>query len=514
MMYRRDFAKLVERTMTALEGARLPLSMPGSEEVGEARIQLLTRLGSRVLPKLRQSDTPAVIVFGGSSGAGKSTLFNSLLGAEYSQASVLRPTTRTPVIAVHPENVEAMQDHAVTKTGNLVVTEGAVPGAVLVDAPDLDSVDADNRELSRRLLDAADLWIFVTTASRYGDLVSWDILTEAHARGTTIAVVLNRVREEALRDVRRDLVARLNSAGLGNAPLLTVPDAGPHEGLLPEEIVTELRAFFESIGAAGYSEALVERSNALMLPQTADTLERIAAAVEAQAQMIEALQQRAQDATASICEELASLASHGRFGQGAPTTTWLTHASAGGALAGVNPNNRPNLLQRRRSGERDQAVTEVFDGVVRSLRTTLSRALTSAEGAVQAAWGQGIADTTQILAQAQAQSDRPAVIAKAIYEWMGDLKNLITTQNSKGWFGAAGTASLLGAAAGGVHGATALARSLLGPEVVRSGRESLTAALDRAVDNTLQPFMDALGTVDVGNGRELRLRAAEFRTRF
>ena len=42
-----------------------------------------------------------------------------------------------------------------------------------MDAPDVDSVVEDNRDLAATLLAGADLWIFVTTAARYADAVPW-----------------------------------------------------------------------------------------------------------------------------------------------------------------------------------------------------------------------------------------------------------------------------------------------------------------------------------------------------
>lgn len=509
----REFAKLVERTISALEGARLPLAMPGAAEMSEARVQLLTQLRTRVLPKLRQRETPAVIVFGGSSGAGKSTLFNSLLGEELSEASVLRPTTRTPVIAVHPDDESAVREHALLEMGKVVVTEGVPRGTIVIDAPDLDSIDADNREVSRRLLDAADLWIFVTTAARYGDSIAWDILTEASRRGTTIAVVLNRVGEKALENIRLDLVGRLEEAGLGNSPLLAVADAGPHEGILSASYVEELRELFTTIGGAGYGQALVDRSNASMFPQIGNTLEELSAAVETQALMVDSLREAAQEAARATREQLVSLASHGRFGQGAPTTAWISHASAGGALAPVAGKNAPGFLQRRRTAQRDVAVAEVNQGIVKAIRTALSRALISASSDITSAWRGGVADTTQVIADAEQRISFESTTRAALGRWDVALRDLVR-RHGVAWFSDEGTAALFGAAAGGVSGAVALTNEATEGQVVRTGRERLAQILGEAIDEVVEGFCAALGTVSIGNGRELRLRAAEFKRRF
>ena len=96
----------------------------------------------------------------------------------------------------------------------------------VLDAPDLDSVLESNRESAHRLLEAADLWLFVTTAARYGDALPWRVLQDAVERQTTIAMVLNRVAPESLPEVRGDLLERLRSHGLQGAPLFVVQSAG------------------------------------------------------------------------------------------------------------------------------------------------------------------------------------------------------------------------------------------------------------------------------------------------
>ena len=50
-------------------------------------------------------------------------------------------------------------------------------GLALVDAPDIDSLEHANRALADRLVEAADLCCFVTTATRYADQVPWAVLS-------------------------------------------------------------------------------------------------------------------------------------------------------------------------------------------------------------------------------------------------------------------------------------------------------------------------------------------------
>ncbi|HEY9331893.1 MAG TPA: dynamin family protein, partial [Streptomyces sp.] len=83
---------------------RLPLPLPGAARASQTRVELLAQLDDYLLPRLKDPEAPLLAVVGGSTGAGKSTLVNSLVGRRVSEAGVLRPTTRTPVLVCHPDD--------------------------------------------------------------------------------------------------------------------------------------------------------------------------------------------------------------------------------------------------------------------------------------------------------------------------------------------------------------------------------------------------------------------------
>lgn len=510
----RDVPRLIARTIDALDKARFPLALPGSRDIEAERTQLITQLKNRVLPRMEREATPAVVVLGGSSGAGKSTLFNSLFGEELSAASVLRPTTRTPVIAVHPDDAPLLEGHVLTTLAEVRESAGAIPGLVLVDAPDLDSVDADNRALARTLLNSADLWIFVTTASRYGDATAWSVLTDAHGRGVTTAVVLNRVPASATPTVRADLARRMESSGLGDSPLLIVADNGPTAGLLPPASVAELRQWLESMSETGFGQALITRADAAMFPHMGERLEHIAAAVEMQAEAVEHLRSVVEQSATAPREALRKAALSGRFGAGAPTTAWLSAASSGGPLAGINPAAAPGLGARGRSGARDAAMTTVFEAVRTAADVTLTQQLSEVSEAILTAWAGGVIDTRELAANATAALDLDAIRFRAFSAWMSYLKGAATAAPPNRWFGTAGMAAVLGAAAGGVNGARPLAEGLYRGGAVREAREELARLLDGALTEVTEVFLSQLGDVELGSGRTLRLRAVEFKDRF
>ncbi|MBR5950864.1 MAG: 50S ribosome-binding GTPase [Actinomycetaceae bacterium] len=510
----RTLVNLVERTVAALEAVRLPFEMPGSLELEESRAQLLTQLKTRILPHLYSESLPTVIVLGGSSGAGKSTLFNSLVGEELSPASVIRPTTRTPYIAVHPDDKGAMTGHGLCEMGAVVHPKGAIPGIVLVDAPDLDSVDAANRELSRRLLDAADIWLFVTTPSRYGDALAWHMLRDAHTRGLTTGVLLNRVNERARETVRHDIVERMQNEGMGDTALMIVDDSGPHEGLLDPKLIADLRLWLERISATRLGEALVDRTTRAMLPSLHDQLLHISDAVEMQANVVQDLKDRAEVAVSGFVKTVDSNASRGRYGQGAPTTAWVTLASTGGALAGLARGDRPTFFQKRNTAERDNAVTSVFDAVIAAVRVGLTQALISAEEEVWESWRDDILDTEEYIEAAHARIDIPALVKETELAWKADLKLLAQSVSTNPWLSHPGSASLIGAAAGGVNGAMNSLRMLDATDSAVNARQKLSEHCENALNKITAAYCTVLDEIPIGNGRHLRLRAAEYADRY
>ena len=113
-------------------------------------------------------------------------------------------------------------------------------GLALLDAPDIDSLVADNRVLAAELICAADIWVMVTTAARYADAVPWHLLRTAKEHNATLVTVLDRVPHQVVSEVSRQYGALLAKAGLGDVPRFTVPELPESAwggGLLPATAV-------------------------------------------------------------------------------------------------------------------------------------------------------------------------------------------------------------------------------------------------------------------------------------
>jgi hypothetical protein len=255
-----------------LRAVRLDLAVPGADEARRTRDDLVAQVDDYLLPRLGQMDAPALIVVGGSTGAGKSTLLNSLVGSVVSPAGVLRPTTRAPVLAFHPADLgwfegarvlpglpRASGGEARPGTVQLAPTGSLPQGLALLDSPDIDSVLAENRALAGQLLAAADGWLFVTTAARYADAVPWEYLRAARDRGTALSLVLNRVPEDADREVPAHLRQMLEDEGLPEADVLVVPETSLEDGLLPAPALAPVRAWLDDLAADAQARAALVR---------------------------------------------------------------------------------------------------------------------------------------------------------------------------------------------------------------------------------------------------------------
>ncbi len=324
--------------------ATFPLDLPGADRARDARREMLDQFDDYVLPRLADVDAPMLAVVGGSTGAGKSTLVNSVTGRVVSRSGVLRPTTRACALIHHPLDSQWFTtprilpnlaritgDEGQDPTAVRLVEADTLPqGIALLDAPDIDSVVEANRDLARQLLSAADLWIFVTTAARYADAVPWGFLRQSVERGTSVAVVLDRVPPGAEDEIGEHLADMLIGEGLRHTPVFTITESSLEAGLLPAEQVEPLRAWLVRLGEDARARGLLVRRT---LSGALDSLDRrvgdLAEASFAQVQTTEQLQAIVTTAYAAALDEVSAGMSDGRLLRGEVLARWQEYVGTG-----------------------------------------------------------------------------------------------------------------------------------------------------------------------------------------
>jgi hypothetical protein len=208
----------------------------------------------------------------------------------------------------------------------------AIPrGLALLDAPDIDSVVAENRQLAAELLAAADLWIFVTTAARYADAVPWDLLISAQERNAAVAVVLDRVPAKAVNEVVTHLAALLSDHGLGDSPLFVVPESPiGAQGLLPKEVVETIRGWLHSLAAdAVERQRVIRRTLDGALANLDSRIRDLAEAADGQVAAVGMLRTQVETAYHTALEQVEAAFTDGSLLRGEVLARWQEFVGTG-----------------------------------------------------------------------------------------------------------------------------------------------------------------------------------------
>lgn len=317
-----------------IDGVRFPLETSGAQQARIAREEILEQLDDHILPRMRRRDAPLFVVVGGSTGAGKSTLVNSLARGEVALTGVRRPTTRTPVLVCHPaDRSHFVGEHAASVTSDdsasVPVESAAVPqGVALLDTPDIDSVVDSNRELAARLIAVADLWLYVTTATRYADAVPWALLHDARERGATLAVALNRMPRAGGSDVRKHLGQLLAERGFGQLPLFAVPETTVEENMLPAEAVKNLRGWLAGL-AGDERDALLRQALDGLLLGLRRRVPRLAKQLEGQRYAAAELRDEVEASYAAVVADVDETTRDGSLLRGEVLIRWQEFVETG-----------------------------------------------------------------------------------------------------------------------------------------------------------------------------------------
>ncbi|MFI1741983.1 ATP-binding protein [Streptomyces sioyaensis] len=535
-----------------VDAARFPLPLRGAARARRNRAELLAQLDDYVIPRLRSPQAPLLAVIGGSTGAGKSTLVNSLVGRRVSEAGVLRPTTRTPVLVCHPDDLRwfagprvlpqlarmwvpeqddggegeyaagaglgrgefgvrgvggvtagggrgatgvqgtqgrrmaeelhggeggrsgreghggargAGEEWGVGVAGGgaagsgmftvRIETEPALPsGLALLDAPDIDSLVARNRELAAELICAADVWVLVTTAARYADAVPWHLLRTAKEYDVTLVTVLDRVPHQIATDISGRYAELLQRAGLGHVPRFTIPElpesAGGGRGLLPATAVAALRDWLERHAQDPVARAAAaERTATGVIASLRSRLPALAGAAAAQHAAALRLAGRVEEAYERAAERVRQEVAAGEVLSGDARAHWRDHGLDGRS-------------------------DELLDALTHGLTSLLTCAVEEADERSADAWRRDPAAAEVALTTAEGAAGAGERLGVIVRRWRRCLEELAEEETREARSGQAGER------AGSVEpeeSAALLATALLGGRRARTAGENLADLL-------------------------------------
>jgi GTP-binding protein EngB required for normal cell division len=246
---RNDVADRLDGLAQAVEAARGRLD--------DGLLDPAAELAERASDRLRLSGEHTIVALAGATGSGKSSLFNALTDLELAGVGVRRPTTSWALACSWgPDGAQGLLEwmgiparHQVSRMSMLdrSSADTKLDGLVLLDLPDHDSTEVSHHVEMDRLVQYADLLVWVLDPQKYADAAIHDryIRPMAAYRDVTL-VVLNQIdrihysdRERALGDVR----AILEREGLPGVPVIGV-SAHRGDGIddLKRELVRRIRA--------------------------------------------------------------------------------------------------------------------------------------------------------------------------------------------------------------------------------------------------------------------------------
>jgi energy-coupling factor transporter ATP-binding protein EcfA2 len=370
----------------------LLLEAPGVTEARAERVKLLSQIDDYLLPRLRQSGAPILVALVGSTGAGKSTLMNTVVGKQVSATGIRRPTTNSPVLACHPDDMRWFAENVFLPTLPRVRQQGlAMPGrdgllvlaasdlmpqgVAILDTPDIDSVVEAHHEFAHQFLDASDLWLFVTTSRRYADAAVWEMLKDARDRGAALAVALSRVPPASTGELSAHFDSMLAANGLGDIRRFIVPETVVTDSMLPAEVAAPVREWLTDTARQDDRRvAVLTQTMSGVLDTFRSRVPALADQVIEQLALRRRLRQSVEDAYTAGLDQVEEESRSGGLLQGEVLARWQDFAGTGDLLRSIQ-------VRRGRAGRQKKPRTPASVAALKeALQASLESLVVAAAG--------------------------------------------------------------------------------------------------------------------------------------
>lgn len=206
--------------------------------------------------RLARSTDLTVVALAGATGSGKSSLFNALTQMELAGVSVRRPTTSWTLACAWGANgaaelldwMEIPKEHRVMRSEGIDAGSGddQLDGLILLDLPDHDSIEMAHQLEMARLVEYADLVIWVLDPQKYADAAIHEryVRPMAGHKDTTLVVLnqIDRIPFEMRRRAIGDLQQIISAGGLDGVTVVGVSATrGDGVDALRQELANRVR---------------------------------------------------------------------------------------------------------------------------------------------------------------------------------------------------------------------------------------------------------------------------------